>query len=111
VPESAELLRRLEANGQIALRYLPDDSPNGSVGNVAGICDASGLVFGLMPHPERYTSWLHHPLWTRLGAQEMAGEPLGLRMFRNAVAYAGTSRPRGGESSKRRHPASPPVRA
>jgi phosphoribosylformylglycinamidine synthase len=87
VPQSDAILDRLEENGQIAMRYAPGDDPNGSVGRVAGICDPSGLVFGLMPHPERYTRWIHHPTWTRLGAGDRTGDPPGLRMFRNAVAY------------------------
>jgi len=78
----------LEAAGQIALRYAPDDDPNGSRGHVAGICDSSGAVFGLMPHPERYLKWPQHPFWTRLGDDERSGEPLGLLMFRNAVRAA-----------------------
>lgn len=92
IPESDELLRQLEDAGQIAIRYAADDNPNGSVGNVAGICDASGLVFGLMPHPERYTQWEHHPWWTRLSSTQMQDEPLGLRMFQNAVAHVKQSR-------------------
>ncbi|MCH7797056.1 MAG: phosphoribosylformylglycinamidine synthase subunit PurQ [Planctomycetes bacterium] len=77
---------RLAADGQIALRYRPGENPNGSLDAVAGICDASGLVLGLMPHPERFTRWTHHPQWTRL--EEPRGETLGLAMFRNAVAWA-----------------------
>lgn len=87
IPESDEMLLRLETNGQIAVRYARDDNPNGSVGAVAGLCDPSGLVLGLMPHPERYTRWTHHPWWTRLGPDDRAGEAPGLRMFRNAVAH------------------------
>jgi phosphoribosylformylglycinamidine synthase len=82
-------LARLEGHGQVALRYARRDNPNGSEGDVAGICDASGLVFGLMPHPERYTHPTHHPTWTRLPADLRAADPLGLRIFRNAVARAG----------------------
>jgi phosphoribosylformylglycinamidine synthase I len=84
----AALLAQLGGNGQIALRYASGDNPNGSLGDVAGICDESGLVFGLMPHPERYTRWTQHPWWTRLGDDETTGEPLGLAMFRKAVAIA-----------------------
>ncbi len=80
-------LRQLEERGQIAVRYGAGDNPNGSAHDIAGICDASGLVLGLMPHPERYTRWTHHPWWTRLGEAETSQEPLGLRMFKNAVAY------------------------
>src|SRR5436190_13425796 len=87
IAESDELLHRLEEAGQIAVRYSANDNPNGSMGDVAGICDASGLVLGLMPHPERFTQWTLHPSWTRLSPLEIRGEPLGLRMLRNAVAY------------------------
>ncbi len=87
IPESEERLQQLEDNGQIAVRYAPDDNPNGSAGHIAGICDASGLVLGLMPHPERYTRWTQHPAWTRLSEHEKRHEPLGLQMFRNAVAH------------------------
>ena len=64
---------------------LYNENFNGSTNAVAGICDQSGLVFGLMPHPERFTRWTQHPRWTRLSAHQRAGEPLGLQMFRNAV--------------------------
>ncbi len=80
------LISELEGRGQIAVCYAADDNPNGSTGNIAGICDASGLVLGLMPHPERFTRWTQHPWWTRLNPERMQSEPLGVRMFRNAVA-------------------------
>ncbi|MFO0874359.1 MAG: phosphoribosylformylglycinamidine synthase subunit PurQ [Phycisphaerales bacterium] len=86
------LRHELERRGQVAIRYAADDNPNGSVADIAGICDASGLVFGLMPHPERYTQWTQHPFWTRLPDDETAGEPIGLAMFRNAVRHAVASR-------------------
>jgi phosphoribosylformylglycinamidine synthase len=54
------------------------------MGDVAGICDDSGRVFGLMPHPERFVDWTQHPRWTREPARE-AGD--GLRVFQNAVRY------------------------
>ena len=84
----ATTLAHLDRNGQIALRYAANENFNGSMDAVAGICDASGLVFGLMPHPERFTRWTQHPWWTRLSAEQRRGEPLGLRMFRAAVAWA-----------------------
>ncbi len=88
VPESDSVLDRLADDGRIAMRYAADDNPNGSVGAVAGICDGSGLVFGLMPHPERYTRWTQHPWWNRLAAADRQGDPPGLQMFRNAVNHA-----------------------
>ncbi|MEY4769972.1 MAG: Phosphoribosylformylglycinamidine synthase, partial [Planctomycetota bacterium] len=84
----ATTLAHLDRNGQIALRYAANENFNGSMDAVAGICDASGLVFGLMPHPERFTRWTQHPWWTRLSAEQRRGEPLGLRMFRAAVGWA-----------------------
>ena len=81
-------LRALQANGQVAVRYGEGENFNGSLDAIAGICDPSGLVFGLMPHPERFTRWTQHPWWTRLSPQQRRGEPLGLRMFRQAVTWA-----------------------
>jgi phosphoribosylformylglycinamidine synthase len=88
-PEDLELL---EAAGQVVLRYVDADgaptqaypaNPNGSPRAVAGLCDATGRVFGLMPHPERHIEGIHHPRWTREGLRD---EGDGLRLFRNAVA-------------------------
>lgn len=83
VARSPEVLPALEAAGQIALRY--SENYNGSEGAVAGVCDATGRIFGLMPHPERFLSWNRHPYWTRLPAELRAGETPGLAMFREAV--------------------------
>lgn len=88
VVDDHRLIDTLQVNGQIAVRYAANDNPNGSIGNIAGICDRTGLVFGLMPHPERSTSWQTHPFWTRLRPSERENEPLGLRMFRSAVEHA-----------------------
>lgn len=60
-------------------------NPNGSAGNVAGICDSSGRIFGLMPHPERHIRGTQHPQWTRLGAKEHGD---GFKVFQNAVEWA-----------------------
>lgn len=84
------LLKGLEQTGHVVLRYVDSagnaagypDNPNGSQGGVAGICDATGRVLGLMPHPERHVLPTQHPQWTRLG---LAPEGDGLRLFRNAV--------------------------
>ncbi len=83
-----QLLARLERDGQIAVCYAADDNPNGSLHDIAGVCDASGLVFGLMPHPERYLRWTQHPWWTRLEPSRHESTPPGLQMFRNAVEHA-----------------------
>ena len=60
-------------------------NPNGSVGNIAGICDASGRVFALMPHPERHIRGTQHPQWTRQGAKKYGD---GFQIFLNAVKWA-----------------------
>lgn len=60
-------------------------NPNGSVDNIAGICDDSGHIFALMPHPERYIRPSQHPRWTREGAE---GRGDGFKIFLNAVKWA-----------------------
>jgi len=59
-------------------------NPNGSQENVAGICDPSGRIFGLMPHPERHVEPTQHPRWTREG---LSDHPDGLAIFENAVSF------------------------
>jgi phosphoribosylformylglycinamidine synthase len=84
------LLEGLRQAGQIVLRYTDSEgrageypiNPNGSEGDVAGICDATGRVLGLMPHPERHVLPTQHPRWTREGLKK---EGDGLQLFRNAV--------------------------
>ncbi len=88
-------LDRLDAVGQLCLRYATEtgetdtvpypQNPNGAQYNVAGVCDESGRVFGLMPHPERHIDATHHPRWTRRDSQPAQGE--GLQIFQNAVAW------------------------
>lgn len=86
------VLPALEQAGQVVLRYYGSAgkpgaypvNPNGSEGDVAGICDTTGRALGLMPHPERHVLPTQHPRWTRLG---LAAEGDGLALFRNAVAY------------------------
>jgi phosphoribosylformylglycinamidine synthase len=85
-------LGKLEASGQVVLRYVDASgqpgpypvNPNGSQADIAGICDASGLVLGLMPHPERHVLPTQHPQWTRSG---LKAEGDGLRLFKNAVNF------------------------
>jgi phosphoribosylformylglycinamidine synthase len=95
VPADESVRRALWDNGQVALQYVtPDgqpaaglapDNPNGSVDDIAGVCDASGLVFGLMPHPERYVTATQYFAWTRRKNQPIEGQ--GLPIFRNAVRH------------------------
>jgi phosphoribosylformylglycinamidine synthase len=93
VPASDAVRQSLRDNGQVALAYATadgspangqfPDNPNGSTDDIAGVCDASGLVFGLMPHPERFVDAIQHPAWRTRPAAEAAG----LRFFQNAVNY------------------------
>ncbi|MCS6852937.1 MAG: phosphoribosylformylglycinamidine synthase I [Gemmataceae bacterium] len=86
------LLQGLEQTGQLVLRYVDAQgrpgpfpiNPNGSQGDVAGLCDITGRVLGLMPHPERHLFHTQHPRWTRTDWKE---EGDGMRLFRNAVDY------------------------
>ena len=83
---------RLAASGSIALRYVDAEgrtdtypaNPNGSSGGIAGLCDSTGRVFGLMPHPDRHFDHTHHPEWTR---RTPTGSPDGLAVFQSAVGY------------------------
>ncbi len=96
-------LNALEQNGQLCLRYAEESAvgnpkseipnpksllayptnPNGAQRNVAGVCDETGRVLGLMPHPERHIDPTQHPRWTR--EQHERGD--GLAVFENAVRY------------------------
>jgi phosphoribosylformylglycinamidine synthase I len=81
-------IRYCKADGQTCDAGLAfPDNPNGAEWNVAGICDPSGRIFGLMPHPERFLFPTNHPSWTRLNPLPTHGE--GLKIFENAVAYFG----------------------
>jgi phosphoribosylformylglycinamidine synthase len=111
VVRSAQVLDELQQASQLVLRYCAPidrvagpggrpgpqgspgdapsdvaypDNPNGSEGNVAGVCDSTGHIFGLMPHPERHVDPTQHPRWTR-GEAKTPGD--GFRIFENAVAY------------------------
>lgn len=93
--ESEAVLERIEGEGQVALRYVDEKgnpteawpgNPNGSRGGIAGICDPTGRVFGLMPHPDAYLYGIHHPQWTRKKLRgELRDEGEGVRIFRNGV--------------------------
>ena len=62
------------------------DNPNGSMADTAGVCDATGRVLGLMPHPERHIDPTHHPRWTR-GEAPLTKAGDGMKIFQNAVGY------------------------
>ena len=85
-------LENLGKSGQIIFKYVDKDgnianypwNPNGSLENIAGICDSTGRVLGMMPHPERYIEPTQHPRWTREGLKAKGD---GIAIFRNAVNY------------------------
>ncbi|HDO19429.1 MAG TPA: phosphoribosylformylglycinamidine synthase subunit PurQ, partial [Thermoplasmatales archaeon] len=86
-----KIIRRLEENDQIVFRYVdPDGSlagypwnPNGSIDNIAGICNYIGNVFGMMPHPERVFYNFQHPDWTR--NKNVIGD--GRTIFESVIKY------------------------
>ncbi len=99
VTRDADVLAQLDGGEQLVLRYLSQrgdeprgslgdvpypDNPNGSTADVAGVCDPTGRVLGLMPHPERYIDPTQHPRWTRGETGELGD---GLQVFKNAVEY------------------------
>lgn len=95
--------QRLESSGLNCLSYIDANgdgtglyplNPNGAELNCAGLCDPSGQVFGLMPHPEAYLSAFNHPDWARrrrVGGSTEEGE--GLKIFQNIVEHIQTSYP------------------
>jgi phosphoribosylformylglycinamidine synthase I len=88
------VLERMRSEGLLAVRYMDPGTgeatmeyplnPNGSVEAIAGICSPSGLLFGMMPHPEAYLHRVNHPRWTR---EELPEEGGGVAFFRNAYDY------------------------
>jgi phosphoribosylformylglycinamidine synthase len=94
IPRDEAVLAELEGKNLIALQYSDSEyqkptmeyplNPNGSVSSIAGISDETGRIFGLMPHPEAYLSFVNHPRWTR---EKVPEEGMGLAIFRNAVEY------------------------
>lgn len=83
----------LEKNDEIVFTYADKNggkagypwNPNGSMGNIAGICSKEGNVFGMMPHPERFLTRYQHPRWTR---EKLPEDGDGLKIFTNAVQFA-----------------------
>jgi phosphoribosylformylglycinamidine synthase subunit PurQ / glutaminase len=97
------VIERLIAHNQVILRYATPDggpangafphNPNGSVADIAGICDPTGRIAGLMPHPEAFNHFTNHPDWTylkekyRREGKPLPEEGLGIQFFRNAVNF------------------------
>lgn len=92
VPKDEATLLALQANNLVSLSYLNEKTllptqeypanPNGSPQGIAGLCDPTGRILGLMPHPEAFNDPTNAPLWTR-GVQELPG----IVLFENAVRY------------------------
>jgi phosphoribosylformylglycinamidine synthase len=89
---SDEVLKMMHEKNLVTLQYVDrygrvtttyPDNPNGSLDGIAGICDESGRIFGLMPHPEAFNITQNCPYWTFGGIKEA----MGLRVFKNAVKY------------------------
>jgi phosphoribosylformylglycinamidine synthase I len=102
------VIRRLQENQQVACQYaLPNGTladkqfphnPNGSMHDIAGICDPTGRVFGLMPHPEAFNHFTNHPDWPSIkekikrGERDVTSLPvIGIRLFENAVNFLSSS--------------------
>jgi len=86
------VLGQLKEKNQVVFQYVDEHgslagyphNPNGSMENIAGICDATGRIFGMMPHPEAFNMPENCPYWVKGSVKEA----LGLRLFKNAVQYA-----------------------
>jgi len=93
VVEDEAIVQKLQANKQVVFRYCDaggntasyPGNPNGSMDEIAGICDRTGRVLGLMPHPERHFLASQHPSWTR--GRGASGRGQGAKMFENGVEY------------------------
>ncbi|MFH1552918.1 MAG: phosphoribosylformylglycinamidine synthase I [Candidatus Omnitrophota bacterium] len=94
IPKDEKALNALKKNGQVVFRYTDEcgrasgypDNPNGSVDAIAGICDPTGRILGMMPHPERHVSYLQHPNWRR-APQDRKKMGVGLKIFKNSVKF------------------------
>jgi phosphoribosylformylglycinamidine synthase len=94
IAKDRAVLKRLHHGRQVVLQYSDEQcrtatmdyphNPNGAVDAIAGICDETGRIFGLMPHPEAYLHYTNHPRWTR---ETLPEEGMGLALFKNAVRF------------------------
>jgi phosphoribosylformylglycinamidine synthase I len=90
--ENEEVFEKTKSDDRIVFRYVDENgnwgdfpiNPNGSTDSIAGLCDSTGRVMGLMPHPERFVRGTQHPHWTRLKDKSRAD---GRTIFDNAVKY------------------------
>ncbi len=82
ITKDKHTLERLYENKQVVFKYV--DNPNGSLDSIAGICDETGRVFGLMPHPERNLFGINGP-YSEYGKIKEEGE--GMQIFKNAFEY------------------------
>ncbi len=97
VPKDPGVLERLYKNKQVVARYVDAEgnenpaypwNPNGSIDGIAAICDETGRIFGMMPHPEAYLYATNHPCWTRQSLEgTLPSEGMGLQLFRNAIEH------------------------
>lgn len=88
-----DYLKKLEENDQVVFRFVDPEgnytgypwNPNGSISNIAGICNYQGNVFGMMPHPERTFYKYQHPNWTKTGLNDSIGD--GQAVFESVLDY------------------------
>ncbi|MCX5708503.1 MAG: phosphoribosylformylglycinamidine synthase I [Candidatus Omnitrophica bacterium] len=83
VVRDKQVLARLKKNNQIVFKY--SDNPNGSLEDIAGICDDTGRILGLMPHPERHIDIRQHPRWEKTSGASLGH---GFLIIKNGVEYA-----------------------
>ena len=91
ISKNKVIKKKLRETNQIVAQYIDNKgnlagylwNPNGSENNIAGVCDKTGRVFGLMPHPEGFLFPQNHPRWTR----ETIKTGQGLKVFQNGVNY------------------------
>jgi phosphoribosylformylglycinamidine (FGAM) synthase-like amidotransferase family enzyme len=94
ITQDRAIMERLHRDHHIVAQYSHPDcqtvtmdypaNPNGAIDAIAGICNETGRIFGLMPHPEAYLHYTNHPRWTR---EKLPVAGMGLAVFKNAVRF------------------------
>lgn len=93
VTANSSIMQKLIDNKQIVFQYADEagkptasypDNPNGSMYSIAGICDTTGQIFGMMPHPEHFVEDWQHPNWRR---KKNKGTCFGLSIYKQAVDF------------------------